>query len=57
MPFLTSLDCQRQASDYRHLARQSPSPQMSLQISRIADMWEALAIEIELNVSRERNKA
>jgi hypothetical protein len=46
--FLTSLDCQNRASDCRRLVRESSSLNLALRISHLADMWEAVAIEIEL---------
>ena len=47
-PFLTSIGCQHRASDCRLLAREATLLHLALQLSRLADMWEALAIEIEL---------
>jgi hypothetical protein len=46
--FLTSLDCQERASDCRSLAGQSPTPQLALLLRRLAEGWEAAAIQIEL---------
>jgi hypothetical protein len=46
--FLTSIDCQDRASDCRRLVRENRSANLAVQLSRLADMWEALAIEVEL---------
>jgi hypothetical protein len=50
-PFLTSLHCQDRASECRRLAQESLSPNLRQGLSRVADMWEALAIEIEFSLS------
>jgi hypothetical protein len=47
--FLTSVDCQNQASQSRLLAQKSPSRNIALQLERLAEFWETLAIEIELS--------
>ena len=47
--FFTSLDCQNQASQSRLFAQKSPSSNIALQLERLADFWETLAIEIELS--------
>jgi hypothetical protein len=47
--FLTSLDCQNQASQSRLFAQKSPSSNIALQLERLAGFWETLAIEIELS--------
>jgi hypothetical protein len=41
--FLTSLDCQNQASQSRLFAQKSPSRNIALQLERLADFRETLA--------------
>jgi hypothetical protein len=48
--FLTSFECQKRAAECRSFAAQAALPLKSvLLLSRLADSWETLAVEIELN--------
>jgi hypothetical protein len=45
---ISSLECQKRAAQCRNEATRSVSLNINLQLSRLADGWEALGIEIEL---------
>jgi hypothetical protein len=45
---ISSLECQRRAAQCRTEATRSISLNINLQLSRLADGWEALGVEIEL---------
>lgn len=53
-PSLSSKGCQDRAAECRSLGRRGVSINQALLLSRLADTWEALAIEVELEHSRER---